>query len=228
MLEEICVKTSEMNLSVLVPQTEIKNGAICNPEQYYNTIHRLTSSVLGVAANHNIEGRNNHESSSLEEVFNGLSSSFGASSIFVINYNQLTDVEIISVNDFYNWFKSKGFNGISLSDPYELMLSLEFPVSEQSIVKGYDKRIRNTIGSYYTPRALADKCTELTLDTYISQNTGIEHFSQIEKTQHQKEEVSSFLLNSSFADYSCGTGSFSSCYPSILQKLIWTVLMRIF
>ncbi|MGB0369159.1 MAG: hypothetical protein ACPGD8_07120, partial [Flavobacteriales bacterium] len=66
----------------------------------------------------------------------------------------------------------------------------------------------DSIGSFYTPDELADKIVQFTLDNYVESNTGIPKFSSSNKTESQVQRVHGLFLGTSFADYSCGTGSF--------------------
>ena len=205
MLQEICVKSSEVVLSVLVSETEIQDGAICRPQQYFQTIHRLLSGSLGVVAHHNLTGDN---SQAIEHVFERLEAVLSSECSFVQNFKRTSNAEKQALQSFSDWFQKQTFENVNLSDLYELMLSLEFPIKDGDITEDFENEILNTIGSFYTPKDLADKCVELTLDNYIFQNTAIERFSASTKTEEQNEAVAHLLLSSSYADQSCGTGSF--------------------
>ena len=205
MYQQICIKTAEIILSVLVPETEIKDNAICNPQNYYGTIHRLLSRVLGIVSNHNLNGLS---SSNPKEAFAELKSTLSSNCVFVQNFEKSSKPEYEALDAFQSWFKGQNFGVINISDLYELMLSLEFPIKDGTIVKDFEDEVPNTIGSFYTPANLADTCVELTLDNFIFQNSGIVAFSQKVKSDLEIEQVSELLKTSTYADYSVGTGSF--------------------
>jgi len=184
MIQEICIKASVIILSVLQSQTKIKNGVVCNPTKYFDTIYRLQSRVLQISAKHQFDS---------EFSFNK-------------NITTQTSEEKKALEDFEIWFEAQNMGSINLSYLYELMLLLEFPVRDGKITS--DGENLNSIGSFYTPTELADKIVNLTLDNYIHINAGIKGFSASSKTEDQVLLVTELLLNSTFADYSCGTGSF--------------------
>ncbi|MFT6761095.1 MAG: hypothetical protein ACJATS_002289 [Psychroserpens sp.] len=205
MINQICIKISEVILSVLALETEIKDNVICHPQKYYGSIHRLLSGVLGVVAHHNL---NYKPTSGVADVFQNLEASLSLDCFFIQNFKKSSKNEQDALNQFLVWLEAKNFDSIKLSDLYELMLSLEFPIKDGAIVEDYEGEILDTIGSFYTPKDLADKCVELTLDNYILQNTGIEQFSIADKNQPQTQQVAELLKKSTYADNSCGTGSF--------------------
>jgi len=205
MNREICIKISETILSVLVSQTKIKDEIICDPQKYYSTIHKLTSGVLGVAIAHNLRSYSD-QIITLNDTFGWLKKNLGKQCLFVKNFNLFSADEILALNGFQKWYCSQKFDKINLSDLYELILSLDFPIENGIIIKGYEEEIENVIGSFYTPKTLADKCVELTMNQYIFQNTGIVQFSKREKNEKQVESVLVLLSESSFADHACGTG----------------------
>lgn len=184
MLKQICAKTSEIILSVLSSQTEIKDNAVCNPVQYFNTIYRLQAGVLGIVA-----GRELHPNS-----------------VFLEAVNECSIEERDALKLFKNWFSEQSFEKVNLSDLYELMLLLEFPVRDGRVTA--DAENLNSIGSFYTPTDLADKIVELTLNNYILQRLGISGFPTAERKEDELVLVRKLFMNSTFADYSCGSGSF--------------------
>ena len=204
MIDQIYNKTSETVLEVLTQQTKIKEGGICNPQEYFGTTYRLLSGILGVVANNNL----NSKSNSLTEIFNELESTLSKECVFTSNYNNSTVSERAALESFNNWFVVQKYGRINLSDLYERLLLLEFSIQNETIVSNEEKQGANSIGSFYTPSSLADKIVELTLDDYILRNTGIEKFAPSEKTIEQTQKVAELLRISTFADYSCGTGSF--------------------
>jgi|GEM_PF-1975816 len=205
MIDQIYNKTSETVLEVLTQQTKIKEGGICNPQEYFGTTYRLLSGILGVVVNNN---NLNSKSNSLTETFNELQSTLSKECVFTSNYNNSTVSERAALESFNNWFAVQKYGRINLSDLYERLLLLEFSIQNETIVSNEEKQGANNIGSFYTPASLADKIVELTLDDYILRNTGIEKFAPSEKTIEQTQKVAELLRISTFADYSCGTGSF--------------------
>jgi hypothetical protein len=183
MLQQICAKISETIVSVLKSQTEVEDDTICNPINYFNAIYRLQSGVLRAIA---------LENTGFEDAFPT-----------VLNP---TTLEKEALGDFVKWFVQQNFGKVNLSDLYELMLLLEFPVRDGEITA--DAEHLDSIGSFYTPSDLADKIVEITLDNYIFQQLGITRFSSSNKVNDEVAQVREFLLHSTFADYSCGTGSF--------------------
>ena len=204
MIDQIYNKTSETVLEVLTQQTKIKEGGICNPQEYFGTTYRLLSGILGVVVNNNL----NSKSNSLTEIFNELESTLSKECVFTSNYNNSTVSERAALESFNNWFEIQEYGQINLSNLYERLLLLEFSIQNETIVSNEEKQGANSIGSFYTPASLADKIVELTLDDYILRNTGIEKFAPSEKTIEKTQKIAELLRISTFADYSCGTGSF--------------------
>ena len=81
------------------------------------------------------------------------------------------------MGDFEKWFVQQNFGKVNLSDLYELMLLLEFPVRDEEITA--DAEHLNSIGSFYTPPDLADKIVEITVDNYIFQQLGIATYNNL-------------------------------------------------
>ncbi len=184
MLNQICLKTAEIILSVLSSQTEIKDNAVCNPIEYFNTIYRLQAGVLEIASKH----------------------ALGPKCLFSRIQIDCSAAELEALNVFNKWFEDQNLKKVNLSDLYELMLLIEFPIQDGKHIA--DAENLDSIGSFYTPTNLAAKIVELTLDNYILKNVGIERFSSSNKSEERVRLVTELFLNSSFADYSCGTGSF--------------------
>nr|MBP9152887.1 hypothetical protein [Flavobacteriales bacterium] len=205
MYQKICIKTSEIILTVLSSHTEIKDNAVCNPIAYFNTIYRLQSGVLRIAVAHNLN-RDLAQKQTLNKTFNYIDNESFTSSIVIHNFNTLTSSEKQALEAFYNWFKSQHFGRIELSDLYEMMLLLEFPVQDGAIAE--DKENLNSIGSFYTPSTLADKLVAITIDQYIFQNLGLMRFSCSDNSAVELQQTKELISQSTFADYSCGTGSF--------------------
>lgn len=224
MLHKICIQISKTILSVLVDQTKVKEGAICNPKEYFSTIHRMISGVLGIVFHHNLYPK---PEAPLAGVFQNLRKSLSSSCLFVENFEESSPKEIEALNVFFQWFQVQGFGKINVSDLYELMLGLEFPIQNGLIVEDHDGQILDTIGSFYTPVELADKTVQLTLDNYIFENTGITGFSSSEKPKTQVDQVSALLQNSSFADHSCGTGNFLLAILGYVEKHVNTDMRQI-
>lgn len=190
---------------MLVEQTEVKDGAISNPREYYTCIQRMFSMMLGIVTYQNL---NRNLTDSVPQLFEGLQDSLSSNCLFVEKFKESGTRQQEALNGFYNWYLVQEFGDVNLSDLYELMLGLEFPIKDGVITEDHDGQILDTIGSFYTPSNLADKIVQLTLDNYILENTGFERFSNSEKTKEQMEQVSALLAESSFADHCCGTGSF--------------------
>ena len=204
MIDQIYIKASETVLEVLTQQTKIKEGGICNPQEYFGITYRLVSGVLGIVANNNLNSKTN----SLSETFSQLESTLSKECVFVTNYEDSTISERAALENFNNWFELQEYGEIDLSDLYERLLLLEFSIDTETIVSNEEKQGANSIGSFYTPASLADKIVELTLDNYVFRNLGIERFATSEKTAEQTQKVAELIRISTFADYSCGTGSF--------------------
>lgn len=206
MIEKVYHKTAAAILAVLQQRVEIRDSAICNPKDYFSIIHRMQSSILGIVAHHNLTHWAK-DSTTLGHVFDTLSSSLSPNSKFIFGFDEHDDDELDALTGFHTWFQSAAFQQhISLSDLYEQLLVLEFPMVGSEIA--VDAEGLNAIGSFYTPTHLADETVKLTLDHYIFKNTGIESFSSADKSKQQLQHVAKLLLGSTFADYSCGTGSF--------------------
>jgi len=213
MLLQICNQTSNAILRALVQQIDLENGAICKPSAYFATRHRLISSVLKIVVKHNL---NNYHNNSLEEVFESLENKLVSDGIFTQSFNNITVTEKQALEAFHIWFQSQNFDRVALSDLYELMLLLEFPVRDGAITE--ENENWNSVGSFYTPANLADKLVELTIDNYIFQHTGLDRFSSSESNEVELKQVKELLKHSSFADYSCGTGSFFLAIIRYLEK----------
>ncbi|MCB0756198.1 MAG: hypothetical protein KDB98_11430, partial [Flavobacteriales bacterium] len=184
MLNEVCYKISEVIHGVLAAHTEVKDGAICHPTENYSSIYRLQCGLLGIVVGDNLP----------------------EDSLFKYIIDDCEEFEKQAIESFEGWFKQQSFADIDLSELYELMLLLEFPVSDGRIVE--DKENLNSIGTFYTPAELAEKIVEITLNDYIHRNAGIEHFSTSNITAEEVQKVTELLTGSTFADHSCGTGNF--------------------
>ena len=119
MLQEICIKTSETILSVLVLDTEVRDNAICNPQDYFGSIHRLLSGVLGIVANHNLKLSS---SESVADSMRSLETTLGKDCVFVQNSNRLSANEVKALKLFFEWFHVQQLDNINLSNLYELSL----------------------------------------------------------------------------------------------------------
>lgn len=223
-------KIDETILSVLAKNTNIKDGGICNPAAYFGTTFHLLSSTIGIVANNNL-GSN---TSNATAVFKQLRSTLGDACVFTTNFQQATDAERAALDTFNNWFQDQEYGYINLSDLYERLLLLEFSIENNTVVSNAENQELNSIGSFYTPTPLADKIVELTLDNYIGKNTGIERFSASDKTPAQVAVVTDLLLHSTFADHSCGTGSFllailrycKKHLPALAQKQLQQLVLN--
>ena len=93
-----------------------------------------------------------------------------------------------------------GAESINISTLYETLLSIETGQEKSNgkkITKA--KNYRNDLGSYYTPKHLAQSVTKKTMDTFFELN----------KIQlDNKEEALKEIRSISFADFSCGGGNF--------------------
>ncbi|MCF8277798.1 MAG: hypothetical protein K9J17_13775 [Flavobacteriales bacterium] len=203
MLQAICHHTSNAILTALKQEILVEDGAICQPSAYFASIHRMQSTVLGIVAEHNLNGP---DSLALNDVFQSLKGSLAGENTFTASFNLLSKAEKQALTTFLDWFKSQHLARVELSDLYESMLLLEFPVRDGVIMD--DKEHLNSIGSFYTPTLLADTLVQLTIDNYILKNLGIEQFSKLQSSEADLERVTELLRNSSYADHSCGTGSF--------------------
>lgn len=184
MLNTICIKISEVIRGVLAAQTEVKDGAICDPSSYYGSIYRLQCGLLGIVVGDKLP----------------------TNSLFNYILEDCNEFEKQAIEAFENWFRQQSFTDVDLSELYELMLLLDFPVGEDGILE--DKENLNSIGTFYTPTELAEKIVEVTLNDYILRNTGIEHFSTSNNSPEEVRKVTELLTGSTFADHSCGTGNF--------------------
>jgi hypothetical protein len=205
MLLQICQQTSTIILRALTTQIEIKADAICQPSAYFDSIHRLISSVLGIAIAHNFN-QDLTQKQTLNKTFELIDNELLTSYVVTHNFNALSSSEKQALEVFYGWFSEQDFGSVPLSDLYELMLLLEFPVKDSAITE--DTENLNSIGSFYTPLPLADKLVALTIDHYIFQNTGLHRFSATKHTDVELQQAKELMKQSTFADYSCGTGSF--------------------
>lgn len=170
MLQEINHKASAVICEALRLQTETRENCVADPEAYFLSIYSMKAGILGLVFGERLpEG-----------------------ALFHKLINTCTLAEQNALNTFENWFNSKQFKDVSLSDLYELMLLLEFPIRDNSITENVDDL--NSIGSFYTPLELSDAIVELTINQYIKANTG--------------KDIKALILSSTFADYSCGTGRF--------------------
>ncbi len=93
-----------------------------------------------------------------------------------------------------------GAESIDISTLYETLLSVETG-DEKSIGKKITqtKNYRNKLGSYYTPKHLAQSVTKKTIDTFFNLNT-----NQFNNEKELLNKISSIT----FADFSCGGGNF--------------------
>lgn len=215
MLQQIRIKCSELIFSVLDTETEIRDGAICHPSAYFDSIYRMLASMLAVLAHSKFLKKSN--ATTINQVGDELDEALGAEGLFSRKLREASATETQALNLFYVWFRAQQVGDINLSDLYELILVQEFPIRDGKLTAATVGDELNSVGSFYTPVLLADKCVELSLDTYIFKNTGIEHFSYSEKTEAQIEVVSELLRTSTFADYSCGTGSFLLAFLRFAQ-----------
>ena len=215
MLQEICNRTSTAIFTALSLQTETKDGAISNPIAYFATIHRLIAGVLSIAIKHNLT---NYSASkqTLNKTFKYTDNESIKSRLIIHDFSSTSPSEKQALDTFHVWFESQNFGRIELSDLYEMMLLLEFPIRDGVITE--DKENLNSIGSFYTPANLADKLVALTIDNYISHNIGLNKFSASENTDIELKQAKELLMQSSFADYSCGTGSFFLAIIRHLKK----------
>lgn len=184
MLQQICLRISAAIHAVISVETEVKDNAISDPVSYFGSIYRMQSAALGIVAGCDAY----------------------PDSLFVKERERCNPREQQAMEDFGLWLEEQAFGKVGLSDLYESMLLLEFPVRNGVIVQETD--YISSVGSFYTPNALADKMVELTLNDHILRNTGIERFSTSSPSAHQSQRVKELLMHSSFADLACGTGSF--------------------
>ncbi len=205
LLNTIYTRTSEIILTALAAQTRIKEDAICNPKIYFSTIHRLVSSVLTLVAHSQLNMLKSN-SKDIESIFKTVESKLLEGSVLINNFRNLTRTEMAALEQFNEWFQSIPHEPIDLSDLYELLLLLEFTVKDGKLEAASDQP--DSIGSFYTPSSLADTIVEHTLRRYIFQNTGIENFGTGIHTAAQLETIKELIAESTFADFSCGTGSF--------------------
>tara|TARA_B110000240_G_scaffold125091_1_gene139395 strand:- start:626 stop:3106 length:2481 start_codon:yes stop_codon:yes gene_type:complete len=90
---------------------------------------------------------------------------------------------------------------------YEDLLSIESYTGDIETTISNAKNYRNKLGSYYTPKSLARKITQRTIDTFFELNYNIENLSNSKKTDISKELLDD-LKEITFADFSCGGGIF--------------------
>ncbi|MCF8460340.1 MAG: hypothetical protein K9G46_06425, partial [Flavobacteriales bacterium] len=186
MLLQIFHQTSTAILSALAPQIEVKAGAICQPSAFFATINRLISCVLGIVAAHNLN-QDLAQKQTLNKIFEWIDNETLTSSIITNNFNILSSSENKALEAFHIWFNAQDFGSVPLSDLYELMLLLEFPVKDNALTE--EPENLNSIGSFYTPSTLADKLVALTIDQYIFQNTGLERFSSSDNSEFELQQA---------------------------------------
>lgn len=90
---------------------------------------------------------------------------------------------------------------------YEDLLSIESFTGDIETTISNAKNYRNKLGSYYTPKSLARKITQRTIDTFFELNYNIKNLSNSKKADISKELLDD-LKEISFADFSCGGGTF--------------------
>jgi hypothetical protein len=197
MLAQLCFRISATIHSVLSVETTIMDNAVCDPVAYFGSIHRLQMGVLGIVAGP------------------GLSSH----SLFERNVTHCNTREKEGLEAFGLWFREQELGKVNLSDLYEMMLLLEFPVRDGAVIQHAENL--NSIGSFYTPNELADRIVELTLNDHILRNTGIDRFSTCSPSKDQIQVVKQLLEQASFADLSCGTGSFFLAILRYCEVHLW-------
>lgn len=176
MYQEILKRISSLIYKALQSQSLVDNDCVSDPHTYFDTIYRLESAVLGIVFGNELP----------------------PNSLFADNLRNCSDFELGLLREFEEWLR-RNSKGLNASDLYELMLLLEFPVKDGQITENLDDL--NSIGSFYTPKALSDKIVELTLDEFLS---------QADSTEGKR----ALLLNATIGDFSCGTGSF---FLSVIQ-----------
>lgn len=172
--------------SILSATTQIKANAICDPVSYYQTIFRLQACILKTIAQHQYD--------------------IPKHSFFEQAQQNCTALEQQALAKFDEWLTPDYARTINLSNVYELMLLLDFPVVDGQLRDEFESI--DSVDSFYTPPALAAKIVALTIDNYLFQQLGIQHFSTAEVSKTDMLRSKELLQDTTFADYSCGTGNF--------------------
>ena len=115
------------------------------------------------------------------------------------NFNSINDVDIITL--------------------YEDLLSVESFTGDIETIISKGKNYRNKLGSYYTPKSLASKITQRTIDTFFELNYNIKNLSNSKNINFSNEFLGD-LKKITFADFSCGGGIFLLEVISYFETLI--------
>lgn len=106
-----------------------------------------------------------------------------------------------------NLTKFNNIDDINIITLYEDLLSVESYTGDIETIISNAKNYRNKLGSYYTPKSLANKITERTIDTFFELNYNIENLSNLKDIEISKEFLDD-IKKITFADFSCGGGIF--------------------
>jgi len=106
-----------------------------------------------------------------------------------------------------NLTKFNNIDDINIITLYEDLLSVESYTGDIETIISNAKNYRNKLGSYYTPKSLASKITERTIDTFFELNYNIENISNSKDIEISKEFLDD-IKKITFADFSCGGGIF--------------------
>ena len=101
-----------------------------------------------------------------------------------------------------------GVESIDIPTFYETLLSVESGNENNGAEISTGKNYRNKLGSYYTPSDLAKSVTKRTIDTFFELN-----FGTIGK------ETLPEICSITFADFSCGGGSFINAVVNYFENL---------
>ena len=103
-----------------------------------------------------------------------------------------------------------------LDEIYEAMLSFELSFNHRLHYSAH-KINRDTLGSYYTPRTLADEVVEQTMDRYFEKKYGIARLS-VRGLPKKEEEHILQSANLRILDPSCGCGEFLVSVKRYFEK----------
>jgi len=94
---------------------------------------------------------------------------------------------------------------IDIPTLYESLLGIESENENNGTKISHAKNYRNKLGSYYTPKELAESVTRKTIDSFFHSNFEIEKLSSAKVVS---KSVLDKIPSITFADFSCGGGNF--------------------
>jgi len=216
-MNELNKIASSIICSALNQYVKVDNEYVANPESYYSTKFRITSSLIAVIIGRKCQLYS--EKISIEKLKIELSS-IDEFKCLLDEVNFLNSAETLLLEKFIEAVSFLNPKDIDLSTFYECLLTVEFPVIQNSIGTIYDKSSRNKLGSYYTPQNLADQCVRIAIDNYLEINIGVKQYSKSAEILYSSE-ILKILSDATFCDYSCGPGRFLIAVVRYYDKYVF-------